>query len=77
MIVNVVKCVKVEMTNEEIETIQATRQILRNLMDTMRDNRCEWVECCEDYEESANYTIHQIDETDTIINCLTHIVEMY
>lgn len=77
MKINVIKKIGVELSAEEKETIQKARDIIRNLMETMADNQCDWIECYEDYGDNANYTLTQIDEADTIIDCISHIVEMY
>lgn len=77
MKVEIVQEFRVELTEEEKNTIQSARNIVRSLMNTMIDNHCEWIGCTECYGENSNYTLTQIDEADTIFDEICNMVEMY
>ena len=78
MTVKIVQEFHVELTEEEKNTIQSARNIVRSLMDAMVNNHCEWIGCAaEYYGENSNYTLAQIDEADTVFDEICNIVEMY
>lgn len=77
MKVEIIQEFRVELTEEEKNTIQSARNIVRSLMDTMVNNHCEWIGCEQIYGENSNYTLAQIDEADTVFDEICNIVEMY
>jgi len=77
MTVEIIKELHVKLTEEEKNTIQSARNIIRSLMNVMIDNHCDWIGCEHFDEEDSNYTLTQIDEADTILDEICHMVEMY
>lgn len=77
MTIDIIKHIEIELTDEEKNTLIQTRKILHDLMSAMQENKCQWIECVEDYGESLTYNVNTIDDIDTVIDNLCNITEIY
>lgn len=77
MTVNIVKHIAITLTDEEEKTLEKTRDFLRELMQTMKENKCTEVEYDEGWGDCGNIPFEEIDDIDTRIENFLHLTEMY
>lgn len=77
MKVEVVKHIEIALTTEEEETLCKARNIIDTLMNTMTQYHCEKVGCRDECGDDTFYILEELDSTDTIIDYLTRIKEIF
>lgn len=76
MTVEIVKHIEVELTKEEREVLCNARSIIWTLIDIMAQHQCNNVVCNEEYGDDTFYTLEELNDADTMMDCLTRMKEI-